>query len=104
VLVLRFEDLLAAPRKGFSRIVAFIGLDVSSALVRKAAENTRFERLSAREAREGFAERSPHQKRFFRKGRAGSWRAILSPVQRAAIEAAHGDQMARFGYLSEEEG
>ncbi|MDB5359285.1 MAG: sulfotransferase domain protein, partial [Rhodospirillales bacterium] len=36
---------------------------------------------------------------FFREGKAGQWKKILSPEQVARIEADHGEQMRRFGYL-----
>lgn len=103
VIALRYEDMLAQPKQAFGRVVRFLNLDVPASVVRKAIENTGFDRLHRQEARAGFGERSPRQERFFRRGRAGAWRAILSEAQRARIEADHGAIMRRFGYLMDEE-
>ncbi len=66
-------------------------------------ENTRFDRLARQEKKSGFQERSHKQEKFFRRGRAGSWRSMLSPAQAARIVADHGAVMERFGYLEAEE-
>jgi hypothetical protein len=46
----------------------------------------------------GFTERPKAAARFFREGRAGSWKDHLSPPQRDAISLNHREQMERFGY------
>lgn len=99
----RYEDMLARPKQTFGHVVSFLHLDVPASVVRKAIENTAFDKLTRQEARKGFGERSHKQEKFFRKGRSGGWRAILSDAQRARIEADHGAVMRRFGYLDDEE-
>lgn len=103
VIALRYEDMLATPKQTFGQVVRFLHLDVPASVVRKAIENTAFDKLTRQEARKGFGERSEKQERFFRRGRAGGWRAILSAEQRARIEADHGAVMRRYGYLDDEE-
>ena len=99
--VLRYEDLHDDPVAAFSDLVAFLRLAAPAKRVRRAAETVSFEALARREARTGFAERSPAQARFFRSGRAGAWCRALTPVQAARVVEAHRGQMARFGYLGD---
>jgi hypothetical protein len=44
-------------------------------------------------------EKPEHAQRFFREGRAGQWKDILSAEQIDRIVSDHREQMARFGYL-----
>lgn len=100
--VVRYEDLHADPQKAFGAIAAFLRLEASPERIARAVANTSFATMRAQEDREGFDERSPAQERFFRRGVAGGWRDSLSAEQAARIEADHGKQMARFGYLAGE--
>lgn len=102
VLTVRYEDMLAKPKVTFGKVVAFLQLDSNPGMVRKAIENTSFRKLARQEERLGFAERSPSQQKFFRRGRAGGWRAILTPQQTDRLLGDHHDAMGRFGYLDEE--
>lgn len=102
VLVLRYEDMLAQPGQAFGRVVAFLGLERSPQQVETAIENTSFEQLARQEAQAGFQERSVKQEKFFRRGRSGSWRSMLSSEQAARLVADHGEVMRRFGYLEDE--
>ncbi len=100
LLVTRYEDLLADPAAAFTAIVRFAGLPVDPERLRRALDDTRFDRLQAQETEEGFAERGPGSTRpFFGKGRAGSWREELSPELARRVVDAHRDTMRRFGYL-----
>ena len=61
------------------------------------------ERLKAQEQQKGFRERPPQADQdFFREGRAGQWRDVLTPAQIEQLVRDHGEQMRRFGYLSED--
>ena len=101
VHVARYEDLLARPRAGFAAIVRFIGLGEDPARLRQAVERSSFARLQAQEAEFGFDEKQPTAQSFFRAGVAGSWRAALTREQARALVDAHGEVMAKFGYLDE---
>ncbi len=76
-----------------------MNLDVTGPQIDEAIRLSSFERLRKQEERLGFSERPEHTERFFREGRAGQWRGILSAAQVDRIVADHGEQMARFGYL-----
>ncbi|MBN33946.1 MAG: sulfotransferase [Rhodospirillaceae bacterium] len=102
VLVVRYEDMLATPKTTFGRVVKFLHLQRTPHMVRKAIENTRFDKLARQETKTGFGERSPKQEKFFRRGRSGGWRAILSEAQVQQIEQDHGALMRHFGYLGEQ--
>lgn len=100
VHVLRYEDCIATPVKTFGRVLGALNLEpVDEGDVARAVERASFDRLAAAEADEGFRERPETSARFFRHGRAGSWRDELDPALTARVETAHGETMARFGYL-----
>lgn len=102
VLTVRYEDMLAKPKVTFAGVVALLHLQHDPRTIRKVIENTGFKQLACQEERAGFRERSPSQKKFFRCGRAGGWRAILTPEQTDRLVGDHHEVMARFGYLDEE--
>ncbi|HEV2675332.1 MAG TPA: sulfotransferase domain-containing protein, partial [Aliidongia sp.] len=100
LLVLRYEDMLDQPLKSFAAVPKFLGLDVPRPRLEKAMKLSSFKVLKAQEQRKGFIERPAQaDAAFFREGKAGQWRKILTPAQVARIEADHGEQMRRFGYL-----
>ena len=100
-LLVRYEDLLADPERGFGRIIRFLGAandkpDIER--LRRAISFSNFATLSRQEEQEGYRAGSRAGEKFFRVGRAGQWRQKLSRVQAAAIWAAHYDIMEKFGY------
>jgi hypothetical protein len=101
VLILRYEDLLGAPERGFARLARFLQLKPTDVQLRAAIEKSSFTALARQEAEHGFNERPPTAQTFFRKGEAGQWNQALSKSQVEAIIAAHGSMMMRFGYLAE---
>jgi hypothetical protein len=64
-----------------------------------AIDRSSFERLREQEEKSGFRERSEKAERFFRDGRAGQWKEVLTPLQIQRIVDAHHEQMQRFGYM-----
>lgn len=100
VHVLRYEDLQADPVGTFGAAAAFLGLDASPSAVERAVRRSDFAELQRQERQAGFVERSPKSiAPFFRAGRAGAWKEVLTPAQQQAIVAAHQPVMARFGYM-----
>jgi hypothetical protein len=97
--VVRYEDLLAKPLAGFGGVAKFLGIKAPRARLEKAIRHSSFKVLRRQEDRGGFSERSPAQERFFRSGKAGGWRDVLSDEQVARIVEDHREQMARFGYI-----
>jgi len=101
VHVVRYEDMVHSPEETFTTVVRAVGLPVEPARVQKAIDFSRFDRLQAQEANEGFKERRPDSKSFFRKGKAGSWREELTPDQVRRLIEDHRAVMRRFGYLTD---
>ena len=97
-LTLRYEDLVADPSAQLETIARFCGFEATAEEVARALAATEFSRLAAREAATGFRERISRNGRFFREGKVGQWRYILTDAQIARIEQNHGGLMRRFGY------
>ena len=98
VHVVRYEDLLDDPEVHFLKVLQFLDLKPDTPTFRRALANTSFKQLSRQEKSSGFIERSHLQDQFFRTGRSGDWRQILTSEQSRRMVADHGEQMARFGY------
>jgi hypothetical protein len=100
ILVLRYEDMLDQPAREFGKVIGFLGDDAEPARLAKAIEFSNFETLAQQEAVEGYHAGGPNAgSAFFRQGRAGQWRDILTKVQRQKIETDHADTMKGFSYL-----
>jgi hypothetical protein len=102
VLLLRYEDMLAAPERSFGRLAEFLRLKPDADQLQRAIKNSSFAELARQEEQNGFIERPKTAEKFFRSGKAGQWREVLSPGQVKAIIEAHGPMMMRFGYLPED--
>ncbi len=99
--VMRYEDMLANPQKSFAAVVKFLGIEAPRQRIEKAVRLSSFQVLKEQERRLGFRERPRGMEAFFREGKAGQWKKVLSKDQVAAIVSAHREQMARFGYVPE---
>ena len=97
--VLRYEDLLDSPEDTFGRVAQFLGLPVGQQQLRIAIENASFDALKKQEDADGFSEKPEHADKFFRVGRSGQWRDVLTDKQVGRIIERHYEQMKRFGYL-----
>jgi hypothetical protein len=96
--VMRYEDMRLQPMETFAGLVQFLRLPAGRERLQRAIELSSFEKLREKEEKTGFSERSEKSKRFFRQGKAGGWRDVLTPAQVQAVVAAHEPQMRRFGY------
>ena len=96
---MRYEDLLADTAGELGRVARFLRLDgaADQARLRRAAASSDFASLRQREREEGFNE-TPQGRAFFRSGKAGDGRRLLSRSQVHEIVQAHGRTMAMFGY------
>lgn len=99
VHVVRYEDMLSRTHEVFTAACRFAGLPDDPERVARALEHSSFRELQKQEKAKGFNEAIRPDKPFFRNGRAGSWREVLSPGQVARIVDSHGEIMRRFGYL-----
>lgn len=99
VHTIRYEDLLADTAAAVSEAARFLGIDTDSDRIDRAVRFSDFRELQRQERADSFIEGWKRSSApFFRSGRAGAWREVLSDAQRAAVEAAHGPVMRRFGY------
>ena len=100
VLRVRYEGLLADTAGQLARMARFLALDgaADEARLRRAVASADFARLRRNEEREGFQERAPASRRFFRSGKAGDWRRHLSAAQVREILRRHARVMAAQGY------
>jgi hypothetical protein len=99
VHVVRYEDLHERPLEAFAAIATCCRLQNKPNSVQQAIERSSFEALQTQELKSGFRERPEKLASFFRQGRVGAWREVLSPAQIARIIDDHGPVMERFGYL-----
>ncbi len=99
LLVLRYEDMIAAPEAAFGEVIRFLGEEPPEPRLAGAFRFSAFDELRSQEQARGFVERPAEATApFFRSGRPGAWRAVLTPRQRATIERDHAALMERFGY------
>lgn len=99
VHVMRYEDMKMQPLETFTKAVRFAGLPVDSARIQKALDYSSFSKLKEQEQENGFGEKMPMAKSFFRKGEIDSWREVLTEEQVERIKGQHEEFMRRFGYF-----
>ncbi len=99
--VMRYEDMQEKPVKTFRGLSKFLGLPDDKERAKRAIKFSSFRELKKQEDASGFVEARPDGKaRFFRQGKAGAWRGVLTDEQVARLIEAHGEIMTEFGYLS----
>jgi hypothetical protein len=97
--VLRYEDMLYKPEKTFGSMAKFLGLKPPKERLNRAIKFSSFAASRKQEEEKGFLEQSNKAERFFRVGKAGQWKTVLTPEQIERIVDAHRDVMESFGYL-----
>lgn len=98
--VMRYEDMLASPRKTFGNLVKFLELPPDPARLKKAIRFSSFKELARQEKQERFVESRPDGKSpFFRQGKSGAWKDALTDTQVQKIIETQGQMMRHFGYL-----
>ena len=98
-LVIRYEDLKENTQELFRKICHHMGITRDEERIERAIRFSSFKCLQKQEEKEGFKEKSSHSNVFFRKGRSGVWKDVLTPEQVARIVKDHEKMMRRFGYL-----
>src|SRR5262249_22989849 len=99
IYVMRYEDMLAEPQKAFGGLARHLLFRPSDAQLADAIHRSSFGRLREQEEKDGLRERPEKAERFFREGRTGQRKDVLTPQQVQRIVNANGEQMQRFGYL-----
>ncbi len=101
--LMRYEEMQRDPLAAFGALVRFMNLPEDRPRLERAIEFSCFSELSGQERSGGFKEARPDGATpFFREGRSGAWRGLLSePLVQRLIEA-HGKAMIELGYLTPE--
>ena len=98
-LVLKYEDLLSNPRKGFRKVEQLLGMKKDPKRLANAIKASSFSQLKLQEQKRGFLEKHENAGSFFRQGKAHQWRAVLSEAQVKAVVERHREQMEKFSYI-----
>ena len=98
-LCLRYEDMIQNPVKSFGKLMKFLGLPKDTPRLKRAIRHSSFQVVSQQETKKGFAEQSRAGHKFFRQGKVGSYRRVLSDDQIAKVTDNHGELMVEMGYL-----
>ena len=101
-LFIRYEDMVRSPLKTFGRFSKFLGLPKNPERLKRAIRNSSFAEVSKQETMNGFSERSRPDQKFFRAGKVGGYRDILSQSQISRIIDAHGELLLEKGYISKD--
>ncbi|TNE40242.1 MAG: sulfotransferase domain-containing protein [Alphaproteobacteria bacterium] len=97
--IMRYEDMLEKPVETFGGVSRFLGLNPPEERLARAVEFSSFDVVRKQEDEKGFFEQSKKNKRFFRVGKAGQWKDVLSDAQVKKIVKCHYDTMKHFNYL-----
>ncbi len=97
--LMRYEDMLFKPEPTFGALAKFLGLKPPKDRLRRAIKFSSFKESQKQEQEKGFVEQSDRAEKFFRVGKAGQWKTVLTEAQIAAIVAAHRDLMGKFKYM-----
>jgi hypothetical protein len=102
VHVMRYEDMRRDPFEVFEKALKFLHLTVSDEKVRQALKNSDLSILQEQEKQQGFKEKMIRADQFFRKGKPGEWREVLTEEQVKSVVSEHREVMRRFGYLDQD--
>jgi Sulfotransferase domain len=99
MMTMRYEDMLKRPTKVFGTLAKFLGLNPPRKRLEKAIKFSSFKILKKQEEAKGFKEKSAKNDRFFRVGKTGQWKEVLTDDQVKRIVDCHHGLMKEFGYL-----
>jgi hypothetical protein len=94
----RYEDYVTFTRETFRKTLIFLGFkNIDEERFERAIRATKFEKLQKDEQEKGFHEvaESP----FFRSGKIGAWKNVLTDSQATKIVENHKEMMERFQYI-----
>jgi len=100
IVCVRYEELLAEPVKEFRRVVDYLEIQMSDALIESIVARNQFERLASgkkfwKETRkQGQADPNSH----FRKGITGDWQNYFNEAHKEKFKQLAGDKLIELGY------
>ena len=99
--LMKYENLVENPKRVFTKMLEYMKsifpVDIDPDRVRKAVEETAFDKLQNLEDKEGFTEVG--MGKFFRKGKVGEWKEKLEPKLVKIIEDHFRKEMMELDYL-----
>jgi aryl sulfotransferase len=98
VHVTRYEDLLTNPHPTFAALLQACGYPIDETRLHAAIAACSFQNLRAQEDTAGFPEKPTTSEKFFRQGRVGGWREVLTADQATRIAQQHAATITRWGY------
>lgn len=98
VHLVRYEALHERPKEVFANILDRMELEINNDHLNQAIELTDFDKLKDQEKKSGFQE-APKGRKFFKTGKVGYWKEVLSSTQEQRIIDQHGKTMERLGYV-----
>jgi len=101
VKVIRYEDMLSDPYNVFADAVKFIGLDYDLERIKRAVDNSSFDKLKKMEQTDGFVEKTAKAESFFWKGSAGYYKEYLTKEQIDTITDNFREEMEELGYIKD---
>ena len=101
LLVVKYEDLHHDPYQEFLKILAFLKIEYTEEKVRKAMENSSFEKLQKMEMANGFKEKPYKCSTFFNVGKKGYYKEILKDSEIKKLVQFHSEVLINFGYLNQ---
>jgi hypothetical protein len=96
LLLLQYEDLRRDPVTGFTKIVEFLGVDVTREKIELAVANNSMQKMREKEQKQPF--RPWMSGPFVRQGAVRGWTSKLTPAQVRMIEQHAGKALVRLGY------
>jgi len=96
---IRYEDLINQPFQSFSQALDFLGLQIPDPIIEKAISDASIENLRKLEKDFGFREKLQNCSTFFRSGKSGTWKTVLTEHQVDKIINEHREVMKLFGYM-----
>tara|TARA_Y100001970_G_C14257661_1_gene876729 strand:- start:3363 stop:4223 length:861 start_codon:yes stop_codon:yes gene_type:complete len=102
-LVIKYEDMILNIKNTIEQTINFLDIvydhkySFEKETINKTIDVTKFSHLQKLEKTGGFSEATNNN--FFRKGKAGEWKNILSKEQILLIEKELGTLMSKLGYL-----
>lgn len=96
--VMRYEDMHEEPTETFGKLSRHMLLNPTDEELSRAIELSSFSNLQKQEETTGYREKPATASKFFRKGKTGEWRDVLSDKQVASIYNTHRRLMDKFDY------
>lgn len=95
-LEIRYEELLTAGLETLQRVFDFCGLPASREATEEILKNHNFESMKANRLSGDARTKAPVG--HYRTGKAGTWQAELTPLDRLEFEGVAGDLLQELGY------